>query len=223
SCQRFKHLGIKWTLQHAFFADMGGMLLQAPDCPPFLVNSCPQITDEEIWDRSKADTMSKIITILQASYLMLHLLTRAILRLPTTTLELSAGAIVLCTFGTFLCWLHKPCDVKTGIIITTEATIAQILIDAGDAAIQPYRHTPLDFVAKQSFTFGCDVMGLFGLRCDDPERPMRRFPNDRFPDIGTFEKVALFWITSAFGGFHLIGWNFTFPTRLELILWRASS
>src|SRR6187551_3328679 len=66
-----------WTLCHGFFAEMGGMLLQTKDCPPFLVNSrqlvylvekyleCPQITEDDIWDKSKADTMSKILTLLQ--------------------------------------------------------------------------------------------------------------------------------------------------------------
>lgn len=238
SVKRFHNLGIhNWTLRHGFFADMGGILLQTKDFAPFLVNSrqlaylvekkyleCPKITEDEIWDKSKADTVSKILTLLQASWLMISLLGRAVLKLPTSTLELSAGAIVLCTIGTSLCWLRKPCDVKKGILIATEATTAQILIDAGAEAANPYRDTPLDFVAKESMTFGCDVMAFFGLRSDNnPERPLRQFPNDRFPDISTFEKFSLFCITSAFGGFHLIGWNFIFPTRSELLLWRISS
>jgi hypothetical protein len=184
---------------------------------------CPEITEEEIWDKSKADTLAKILTLLQASWLMIQLLGRAILKLPTSTLELSAGAIAFCTFGTFICWLHKPSDVHKGIVLTTEATTAQILLEAGDAAATPYRHTPLDFVAKESFTCGYDVMGFFNLRLDSRERPLRRFPNDRFPDIGTLGKFALFCVTSAFASVHLIGWYFTFPTRVELILWRVSS
>jgi len=78
SVNRFHNLGIQnWTLRHGFFAHMGGMLLQTKDCPPFLVNSrqlaclvekkyleSPQITEDEIWDKSKADTMSKVLTLL---------------------------------------------------------------------------------------------------------------------------------------------------------------
>ncbi|KAK6342790.1 hypothetical protein TWF718_008177 [Orbilia javanica] len=67
------------------------------------------------------------------------------------------------------------------------------------------------------------MMGFFNLRCDDPERPLRCFPNDRFPDIGTFEKFALFLITTAYSAFHLIGWDFTFPSLIEAQLWRWSS
>lgn len=239
SVQRFRKLNLhggNWTLRHGFYADMGGMLLQPKDSTPFLVNSrqlaylvekkyleCPKITSEEIWDRSKTDTLARLLTLAQASWLIIQLLGRAALKLPTTTLELTAGAIVFCTFGTFLCWMHKPSDVQTGIVLTTEATTAQILLEAGDAAAIPYRHTTLDFISKQSPTCGYDVMGFFHLRFDDHERPLRRFPNDRFPDIGTLEKFILFCTTSGFASLHLIGWCFTFPSRIELVLWRVSS
>lgn len=233
SVKRFKALGHDWTIRHGFFADMGGILLQPRDGAPFLVNSrqlaylvekkyvpVPSITAEEIWDRSKADTLAKTITLVQASWLVIQLLGRAVLHIPTTTLELAAGAIVFCTFGTYICWLQKPADVQKGIVLVTEATTDQILREAGDKAAMPYRHTPLDFVAKESFTWSYDVMGYVNLRCDNRERPLRKFPNDRFPDICTQEKFALFCMSSAYAATHLIPWNFSFPTRTELLLWR---
>ena len=61
------------------------------------------------------------------------------------------------------------------------------------------------------------------MRCDSLERPLRAFPNDRFPDISTFEKFALFCMALTYASFHLIGWNFSFPTRVELYLWRICS
>ena len=63
-----------WTLRHGFFADTGGILLQPKNSTPFLVNSrqltylvehqymeYPDITAEEIWDKSKADTLARIL------------------------------------------------------------------------------------------------------------------------------------------------------------------
>lgn len=237
SVKRVHKLGFKqWTLRHAFFADMGGIILKPKDGTPFVINArqlaylvqkdylaMPTITEEEIWDKSKADTLSKVLTLSQASWLTIQLLGRAILRLPTTTLELSAAAIVFCTFGTFICWLRKPSDVKNGIVVTTNVTIDDILKEAGDLAAEPYKHTPLDFVAKQHFTIGFEVMGALGLRCDDRQRPLQRFPNDRFPDINTFEKFSLFCWTTAYAALHLVGWNFEFPTRVEALLWKVSS
>lgn len=138
-------------------------MLQPKDSTPFLVNSrqlaClvekeyvrpPEVTAEEIWEKSKADMLAKTMTLIQASWLAVQLLGGVVLRLPTTTLELSAGAVVLCTFGTFIYWLHKPADVAEGMTTTCGVSTAQILVDAGDAATDPYRHTPLDFVAKES-------------------------------------------------------------------------
>ena len=237
SVDRFRKLDCHgWSLRHAFFADMGGILLEPKDSTPFLVNSrqlaylvqhgytqCPTISANEIWDKSKADTMARVLTLAQAGWLAIQLCGRAIQRLPTTTLELSAAAIVLCTLGTFLCWLQKPSDVQRGISITLESSTEQILLNAGDDAKAPYVHTPLDFVAKQYFTCSYDVMRCVNMRCDSRERPLRKFANDRFPDISTLEKFALFCITVAYAAFHLIGWNFWFPTRVERNLWRASS
>ena len=237
SVNRFRKLGCpQWTIRHAFFADMGGILLEPKDSMPFLVNSrqlaylvqrgytqCPSISEIEIWDKSKADTMTRVLTLAQATWLTIQLCGRAIQHLPTTTLELSAGAIVFCTFGTFVCWLHKPSDVQASISLPLESTTEQILLDAGDEAKTPYIHTPLDFVAKQYFTCSYDVMGFFNMRCDSRERPLRKFANDRFPDISTFQKFALFCMTLAYAAFHLIGWNFWFPTKVEQTLWRISS
>lgn len=234
SLKRFHGLGHEaWTIRHGFFADMGGI---RTDSTPFLVNSrqltylvenhymdSPEIAAEEIWDKSKTDTLARVLTLLQACWLVIQMLGRAILHLSTSTLELSAGAIVLCTLGTFVCWLHKPNNVQKGIVLTIEATTTQILVDAGEEAAAPYRYTYLDFVAKQSFTFGYDVMGFFNLRCDNRERLLRCFPNDRFPDIGSLEKLALFCLITGYAAFYLIGWNFTFLTRLESLLWRVSS
>jgi hypothetical protein len=237
SVHRFKAAGQpQWTIRHGFFADMGGILLQPKDSTPFVVNSrqlaylvqhdyipFPDITEAEIWDRSKADTLTKAMTIVQASWLVVQIVGRAIQRLETTTLELAAASIVFCTLGTFYCWLHKPSDVQKGLTLSIEASTAQILCKAGHAARKPYLHTPLDFIAKQSPTWSFDVMRFFGLRCDARERPLRSFPNDRFPDISTMEKFCLFSITVAFAVLHLIGWNFSFPTRTEQYLWRVSS
>lgn len=66
-------------------------------------------------------------------------------------------------------------------------------------------------------------MMFFGIRCDHPERPTRVFPNDRFPDISTWQKFALFCMSSAYAASHLVAWNFNFPSKTERLLWRVSS
>ena len=237
SVKRFKALNFpQWTIRHGFFADMGGILLQPQNSTPFLVNSrqlaylveegyapFPDISEAEIWDRSKADTLTKAMTIIQASWLVVQIIGRAIIGIDVTTLELSAASIVFCTLGTFFCWLQKPSDVQKGIVLHMTASTEEILRNAGESAKWPYLHTPLDFVAKQNPTVGYDVMKRFGLRCDSIERPLRRFPNDRFLDISTTEKISLFCMTLTYAALHLVGWNFSFPSFTERLLWRISS
>ena len=237
SVKRFKSMGYpQWTARHGFFADMGGILLQPRESAPFLVDSrrlaylvekkytpFPDISEADITDRSKVDGLSKALTIVQAGWLVFQAIGRAIKGIDITTLELSAAAIVLCTLGTFYCWLHKPSDVQKGIVLSINFSTAQILDEAGDVAAKPWTHTPLDFVAKPRPTCGYDVRRFFGLSVVPRERRLRRSPNDRLPDLSRLEKLGLFCISLAYTALHLAGWNFTFPTVAEQWLWRVSS
>ncbi|KAK4113185.1 hypothetical protein N656DRAFT_752331 [Canariomyces notabilis] len=109
SVKTFRSAGYQgWTYRRAFFANMGGFELIPPDFPPFRINSkhihwlvsrdyidFPEVSDEELWDKSKQDTLTKAITCLQAGYLVLQCIGRAIQGLDVTTLELSTVAIVV--------------------------------------------------------------------------------------------------------------------------------
>ncbi len=106
-----------WTMRHGFFADMGGFLLVSPDSPPFPANSkhihwlvthghldIPDINEAEMADKSKQDTVAKIVTFFQVSYLILQCLGRVLQHLTITTMELFALAIVICSIMTSFCW-----------------------------------------------------------------------------------------------------------------------
>ena len=102
-----------WTMKHAFFADMGGIEINPPDFVPFRVNakqlhflvtqgylSYPNILRKEIWDKSKQDTIAKVIICVQIAYLILQCIGRALQSLAITTLELFALAIVAYSIAT---------------------------------------------------------------------------------------------------------------------------
>lgn len=150
SVRRFERLGCtEWTIRHAFFADMGGILLQPKNRTPFLVNGrqlaylvergytgCLNISAHEIWDQSKADTMTRLLTLAQAAWLIVQLCGRTFQDLPTMILDLSMAAIVFCSFGTFLCWAPKRSDRQRGIMLSIDATTAGVLVDAGEDAAE---------------------------------------------------------------------------------------
>lgn len=237
SLKRFHDLGhMNWTLRHGFFADMGGILLQPNDGKPFVINNYqlanliekkliefPTITGEEIWDRSKADTPTKFLTIVQASWLIIQVVGRAVLHLPTSTLELSASSIVFCTFGTFIYWLHKPSDVQKGIVIVVDIPTDRILSEAGGMPTQPYRHTYIDVAGEYSYTRVYDIMRFSHKPSSNTQLPLWHFPNDSINSMDTRYAMLIMCFNVAYTAFHLIGWSFAFPTMTEALLWKVSS
>lgn len=224
-----------WTMQQAFFADMGGFVLYPKDSTPFPVNNrhiqwlvvngfmgIPPVTTRKIWDRSKADHLIKTIVCVQICWLMITVVARVIQKIAVTTLELATVSIVVCTIATFFCWLHKPADVRTPIELHIDSSTADILIAGGDAASKPYRMTPLDFVDNLGPSYSQNCAAFVGVRSGPQKRPLPRFTNDRFPHVRGLRQVLLVTITLFSDGIHIFGWNFQFPTRVEQIVWRVA-
>ena len=232
----FKDLGFPdWTMQQAFFAEMGGFVLHPKDSTPFPVNNrhiqwlvvngfmeMPQVTTRNIWDRSKADHLIKSIVCVQICWLMITVIARAIQKLAITTLELGTVSIVFCTVATFFCWLQKPADVRTPIDLHIASSSADLLIAGGDAASKPYRMTPLDFVDNLGPSYSQNCAAFVGVRSGPQQRPLPRFTNDRFPHVRGLRQILLITITLFSDGIHIFGWNFQFPTRAERIVWRVA-
>lgn len=246
SKRAFHRLGYQsWTTRHGFFADMGGFHLSAPDLAPFPINAkhlhylvswgyipFPQVSTREISDKSKANRIAKTITILQSSWLLLQSLARWLQGLSLTTLELSAVAIVVCTFATYVCWLQKPLDVEIPITLETPYRISDILIRAGSIAQEPYQQTPLDFIDDLGPSWSVNVMSKAGIPSgirghpwgSGPcERPVPRLTNDRLPSLVGWSRASLFFVTLIYAAIHVAGWNFSFPSAAEQILWRGCS
>ncbi|KAL8636860.1 MAG: hypothetical protein Q9228_005800 [Teloschistes exilis] len=242
SVELFKDLDLpahcpKWTIRHAFYANMGGFVLQPRESSSFPVNSkqlhwliqrryvdYPTMTADEVWDKSKADGFQKSLTCLQTAWFIIQIVGRAAQRIPITTLEITTLSFVLCTLVMFYQWANKPLDVQSPTILTSHKTIAEILLEAGTAARDPYKQTPLDFIDNQSPSWLTEVQPHLQFRTGPRMRPLPRFTNDRFPVIGAGpDAVGLFLFTMAYCGLHFVAWDFSFPTPLERYLWRAAS
>ncbi|KAL8662253.1 MAG: hypothetical protein Q9202_004858 [Teloschistes flavicans] len=227
----------KWTIRHGFYANMGGFVLQPRESAAFPVNSkqlhwliqrryldYPTTTADEVWDKSKADGFQKSLTCLQTAWFIIQILGRAIQHIPITTLEITTLSFVLCTLVMFAQWANKPLDVQSPTILISRKTTAEILLEAGSAASEPYKQTPLDFIDNQSPSWLTEVQPHLQFRTGPRMRPLPRLTNDRFPVIGAGpDAVALFLFTMAYCGLHFVAWDFSFPTSLERYLWRAAS
>ncbi|KAF2223226.1 hypothetical protein BDZ85DRAFT_289801 [Elsinoe ampelina] len=237
SVEAFKIAGYpQWTMRHAFFADMGGIELNARDSPPFRINAThlhwlvtqgylpfPDIPLEEIWDKSKFDSVAKLITLLQVSYLILQCVARGIQHLTITTLELFALAIVVCAIPISFCWRHKPVDFKLPMKLHMATSISDLLCAAGDEAARPYQQTPLDFIDDLKPSWSLNIQTYVHMPIPPFERPIPRFGNDRFPWLELPHSTALSVATLLYAGIHLFAWNWSFPSQTESILWRISS
>ncbi|KAL9043526.1 MAG: hypothetical protein Q9214_003290 [Letrouitia sp. 1 TL-2023] len=237
SVAQFKHSGYpQWSIRHAFYANMGGFVLQPRESAPFPINAkqlhylltegyieFPSLSAKEVWDKSKADGFQKSLTCLQTGWFIVQIVGRAIQRLPVTTLELTTLSFVFCTLAMFIQWANKPLDVESPTILTTEVTISDILLRAGDRASEPYKQTPLDFIDDQSPSWISEVQPHLRFRIGPRERPLPRFTNDKFPVIGAGPDAHfLLLCTVVYCSIHFIAWNFDYPTHTELVLWHAS-
>ena len=102
------------TLRHSSYVNMGGFVLQPHDDVPFPLQSehlacplgkgvlaLPDITDEEISDKSKANGLAKMLVCLQTGWFMLQCLGRVTQSLPLTAVELITIGYVWCTWAIY--------------------------------------------------------------------------------------------------------------------------
>ena len=95
----------EWTLRHSFYADMGGFVLQARDSVPFPINGqqliylleesyldLPEITSEDISDKSKANLLAKALVCLQTGWFVVQCFGRLARGLPLAVTPLWSGA-----------------------------------------------------------------------------------------------------------------------------------
>lgn len=119
---------------------------------------------------------------------------------------------------TSFAWLHKPADVSTPEHIFTTKTVQEMIGNL------EWDLTPLDHVDLNGPGYSVNVQPFMSLPVIDPERPIQRIPNDRFPmNPYGVQEYCLCFATLLFTAIHVAGWNFDFPTTTERLLWRISS
>jgi hypothetical protein len=127
-----------WTIVHSFYAGMGGFAFETDDSGllPYIRNSprvvltavgvlelaklgyIPDISEESIQDKSKADSFSKGFAILQASWFIIQCISRLAACLPLTPLEVSTLAHVAFAMFTYTLWWKKPLEIQDPMIIS---------------------------------------------------------------------------------------------------------
>ncbi|KAH6842935.1 hypothetical protein B0I37DRAFT_448326 [Chaetomium sp. MPI-CAGE-AT-0009] len=212
---------VRWTLTHAYFANMGGFVFLPPGdgepvaCPltgEYLAVlyehlDFPKITGGEIEDKSKTDGLAKAFSVFQISHLVLSLIVRRSQGLPSSQLEILALAFAICGVVTYAVYWYKPKDVAVPISV-------RIKYDGHEGG----RSIP----HLQTFESFWRVVTNDN---DRGSRPLGRVPNDNIPVSHTcFAHTATFllaFVSAAFASLHAIAWDFDFPTAAEATIWHV--
>ncbi|KIV84738.1 hypothetical protein PV11_00498 [Exophiala sideris] len=126
----------EWSMKHSFFAQMGGFAIDTknhaeeyiPGSPLVYLTAngaailarqgrLPQVTEQFISDKSKANSLAKILVVIQAGWLIVECIGRAVAGLPITLLELNTVAHVVCALIMYALWWHKPLNISDPIVI----------------------------------------------------------------------------------------------------------
>ena len=117
-----------WTRAHSFFLIMGGFTLHEGGKPVRVLEAreleelseagkieWPTITEDEIADRSKGDSLSKTIVLIQTTWFIAQCIARGVYGLDVTELEVVTLAFATLTGIIYYYWWDKPLDVRCSI------------------------------------------------------------------------------------------------------------
>ena len=240
-----------WSMTHAFFANMGGFVLQAQlsstsreDFTAFPLDSnqvlylvengyvpysAVAIDKEEILDKDKVDGIVRLLIVCQIFWYLVCCVSRLIQHLDITVIEVATVGFITCSVGTYFFWREKPMDVNRAVVLRPNSTLEEILCEAGERASEPYRRTPMDFVAREEWSWTLywaywkGMLRKLGFNFDRTERPIDAIPNDDFPLIAGNPMWVLFVFQMGYGAVHLTGWNLPFPTPIEKKMWHIAT
>ena len=131
-----------WTVVEAFYAGMGGFTIDREMILPpeneanrveqqrltltargvALLAECGylqelEVNKEEIEDKNKADATAKLLSCLQALWVLVEVIGRLVQHLPVTLLEVNTLGHVLCAFVMYLLWWYKPHSIRQPTVL----------------------------------------------------------------------------------------------------------
>ncbi|KAK0611334.1 hypothetical protein B0T14DRAFT_530172 [Immersiella caudata] len=227
--------GVPWTMAHSHYATMGGFVIRVkkrlengpgsgqpyhltgPDLCYLRekghIPSLPNLTEEEIGDKSKSDPLLKALAIGQILWSIVQISVRTVRGLSISLLELSVLAFAACAIVVYLLYWSKPKNVNTATtILEFDGEIPATIRENFTGAIDPIREFLVSNDSAQDRAR------------DSKGRPIRTLT---YHDEGERSDAMVFFMyvvgPALFGGIHIAGWNFFFPTEVEKILWRCAS
>jgi len=231
----------QWSMTHAFFIIMGGFhlferssrgtsnghpcVLREDDKPlhplkesdlSHYLDSFTMPTEAEIKDKGKSDWLAKSLVLIQTSWFVLQCIARAVEHLPVTHLEIVTLAYAAMNFVIYIFWWNKPLNVNRPVRVFRKSDVEEPTL--GERRLALENHNPFRKI----------LMFIGGYQDENVELSREdkvpRFwaDNGSRSDFVTADRIVL-GVGVCFGAIHCIAWDFSFPTHVELLIWRISS
>ncbi|KAL6818796.1 hypothetical protein GGI42DRAFT_310727 [Trichoderma sp. SZMC 28013] len=238
---------VAWSLTHSYYANMGGFVIRLRGQPngkiqvpathfsyhnPYHLNGkdilslrksgyiskLPDIREEEIKDKFKGDYLAKGIALCQIGWSSVQIAVRHTKNLSISPLEVAVVAYSLCAVFTYLTYWHKPQRINVAHAIQLDAHA--IRPDTQQTEAPPQGK---DTMSDEVFQIlqRHDTHRFFGSMLGSQTAPMGApISMDSTPRGGLWTPYIVALFAAVFGGIHFIAWNFSFPSTVELMLWR---
>jgi len=118
-------------------------------------------------------------------------------------------------------------DVYTAIVLETDRSMHEIIEDAGDLYLEPYKMTPLDFLSREEWivtklwSYNVNILRKLHVVRQRPQvRPIQHLSSFNFPKLPLGGTVLCLFMAVAYSAILMIAWNFEFPSPAERLIWR---
>ncbi|KAJ6565585.1 hypothetical protein DFH09DRAFT_1278624 [Mycena vulgaris] len=214
------------TFTHGFFFSMGGFVsqkgnpvitfkqLEDPLLGPEYLSAIHKIRVADITARSKGDTLSKGVALMQGLWFITQCIARVHQHLPVTELEVATLAFAVVNVFLWLIWWKKPLDVEQPILI-------------GPAEDSP----ELGLSTPHGDWFDRFAGAVLGDYSKPGYNPMVYISVPSFWSVeweSTADNAAIAIliegvVATIFGAIHVAAWTIDFPSTGEMWMWRACS
>ncbi|KAI9644085.1 hypothetical protein NHQ30_007437 [Ciborinia camelliae] len=167
----------------------------------------PNITLDEINDKSKSDMFVRVIAIVQFMWIFTQIIVRAVEGLVISQLEIAVVAFSTCAILIYMLNWSKPKGVQAPFtILHYEGAIPTEMLEFMKKDLDRSSMSTIMLNARsQKITSG------------DP------IPNDAIYTHDDAWLIGFEFGSIVFGCIHVAAWNFVFPTRIEQIIWWSTS
>ena len=229
-----------WTMEAAFFADMGGFILHTRDQNQFPLDAeqlqylvskgfldQPTFSNRELEEKNKVDSLLRTITLCQIIWFVVNTIARWVQRLVVTTAELTTMSFILCSLGTAFLWWNKPADAVAGRIIYSDISINDILRSEGQP-VDAWKRTPLDFVNRKEWWWSrcwanfVNILTHMHITFGTDKIPIDRIADSLQKELPCGCLLLCLGLTVGYFAVLFAGWNYTFPSNTEQLLWRGA-